>query len=92
MAYRASLMAAAAVLFSVAAAVAAEPPTYEIMGFPLTQHQLTVLHPGLIRERSPTADLTVAGMPASPAQITVLTPRMKHEIAAKEASSTSAQD
>jgi hypothetical protein len=74
-------------MLSVAAAAAAELPTYEIMDFPLTQHQLTVLNsrPGLIQERPPAVDLTIAGMPASPAQVAVLTPRPKHQLAAKEA-------
>lgn len=41
--YRMSVVAAAAVMLSGAAALADEP-TYEISGFPLTQHQLTVLN------------------------------------------------
>ena len=90
--YRMSLAATVAVILTGAAAAAAEPPTYEILGFPLTQHQLTVLNSGLVQERSPAADLTVAGMPASPAQIAVLTPRPRHEVAATEGKPTSAQD
>ena len=91
--YRMSLATAVAVILTGAAAAAAEPPTYEILGFPLTQHQLTVLNSGLVQERSPAADLTVAGMPASPAQIAVLTPRPKHEIAAtNEGKPTPARD
>jgi hypothetical protein len=90
--YRMSLATAVAVILTGAAAAAAEPPTYDILGFPLTQHQLTVLNSGLVQERSPAADLTVAGMPASPAQIAVLTPGPRHEVAAKEGKPTSAQD
>jgi hypothetical protein len=87
-----SLAATVALMLSGAAATAAELPTYEVTGFPLTQHQLTVLNsrPGLIQERPPAADLTIAGMPASPAQIAVLTPRPKHEIATKEATEPAA--
>ena len=80
--YRMSLAATVAIMMSVVAAAAAEPPTYEIMGFPLTQHQLTVLNSGVIQERPPVADLTFAGMPASPVQIMVLTPRPNRELAA----------
>ena len=85
--YRMSVVVTVAVMLSGAAAAAAELPSYEITGFPLTQHQLTVLNskPGLIQEQPPAADLTIASMPASPAQIAVLTPRPKHEIATKEA-------
>jgi hypothetical protein len=87
--YRMSLVATVAVMLSgaAAAAAAAELPAYEIMGFPLTQHQLTALNasPDLIQERPPAADLTIAGMPTSPAQIAVLAPRPKNEIATKEA-------
>src|SRR5262249_1620708 len=52
-----------------------ELPTYEIMGFPVTQHQVMVLGSSHIEERTPTPALTLAGMPASPHQIAVLTPR-----------------
>ena len=67
-------------------ATAAELPTFEIIGFPLTQHQLTVLHSGIVQERSPAPSLTLASMPASLVQIGVLTPRPKREFAAKEGS------
>jgi hypothetical protein len=91
--YRTSLVATVAIMLSGAAAAAAELPTYEIIGFPLTEHQLTVLNSSLIQERSPAADLTIAGIPASPAQIAVLTPRPKHEIAAtNEGKPTPARD
>lgn len=84
MVYRGSLVASVAVVLTGAAAVAAELPTFEIMGLPLTQHQLTVLNSDIVQERSPAPSLTLAGMPASPVQIAVLTPRLKQEIAAKE--------
>jgi hypothetical protein len=44
----------------------------------------------LAATRPPVADLTFAGMPASPVQIMVLTPRPKRELAAGRP--TSAQD
>ncbi len=90
--YRMSLFATVAGMLSGASAVAAEPPTYEIMGFPLTQHQLTVLNSGHVQERPPAAGLTFAGMPASPVHILVLTPRPRHEIAAEEGKPTPAQE
>ena len=71
---------------SAAAATAAELPTFEIIGFPLTQHQLTVLNTGIVQERPPARGLTLASMPASPVQIGVLTPRSKLEFAAKDGS------
>lgn len=59
------------------AAAAGELPTYEIIGFPLTQHQLTAVNSAHVQERSPSPTLTLGGMPASPHQIEVLTPRQR---------------
>ena len=87
MVHRVSLALTAVLLSSAAAATAAELPTFEIIGFPLAQHQLTVLNSGIVQERSPAPSLTLASMPASPVQIGVLTPRPKQEFAAKEGSS-----
>jgi hypothetical protein len=86
MVHRVSLALTAVFLSSAAAATAAELPTFETIGFPLTQHQLTVLNSGIVQERSPAPSLTLASMPASPVQIGVLTPRPKQEFAAKEGS------
>jgi hypothetical protein len=82
--YRVSTIAAAAVILSQASAVAAEQPTYEIMGFPISQHQLVAVNSALVQERSPIPTLTLNGMPASPHQISVLAPPSKQEVAAKE--------
>jgi len=57
-----------------ACAAAAELPTFELMGFPITRHQVALLGAAQIRERSPTPTLTLADMPASPHQMAVLTP------------------
>ena len=84
MVHRVTLALTAVLLSSAAAATAAELPTFEIIGFPLTQHQLTVLNSGIVQERSPIPSLTLASMPASPVQIGVLTPRSKQEFAAKD--------
>jgi len=64
-----------AVMRDRASAVAAELPTFELMGFPITRHQVGLLGAAQIRERSPAPTLTLGGMPASPHQVAVLTPR-----------------
>ena len=86
MVHRVSLALTAILLSSAVAASAADLPTFEIGGLPLTQHQLTVLDGHNVQEQSPVPSLTLAGMPASPAQIGILTPRAKKEFAAKEGS------
>jgi hypothetical protein len=73
--YRLSIGAIATFLLAGVTASAAELPTYEVMGFPITQHQLVAIGSANVRERSPTPALTLGGMPASPHQISVLTPR-----------------
>ena len=50
-------------------------PTYEVMGFPITPHQFSVVGSAHVEEQSPSPSLVMAGMPASPHQIAVLTPR-----------------
>jgi hypothetical protein len=52
-------------------------PFYELMGFPISQHQFSLLGSANIKEQSPSPSLTMAGMPASPHQVAVLTPRSK---------------
>jgi hypothetical protein len=54
---------------------AAELPTYELMGFPISPHQFSALGSVHVQERPPVATLTLNGMPASPHQIAVLTRR-----------------
>jgi hypothetical protein len=56
---------------------AVELPTFEVMGFPITRHQVAVLGSAHVQERAPTPTLTLAGMPASPHQVAVLTPHPK---------------
>ena len=55
------------------AAAAAELPTYESTGFPITAHQVSVIGAAHIEEASSVPALTLGGMPASPSQIQVLT-------------------
>ena len=52
-------------------------PTFELMGVPITPVQAQVVASPHVKERFPTATLMVAGMPASPHQAAVLTPRRK---------------
>jgi hypothetical protein len=70
-----SIVPIAAVMLSGAAAFAAELPTYEIAGFPISPHQFVAVPSAAVQERAPVATLTLDGMPASPHQIMVLTPR-----------------
>jgi len=65
-------------LLNVATATASELPTYEMMGFPITPHQVVILgSTAYVQEQSATATLTFDGMPASPHQLQVLCPRIK---------------
>jgi len=66
--YRLSIAAAAALMMGGVGATAAELPTYEVMGFPITPHQLVALGPANVQRGLPAFTLTVAGMPASPHQ------------------------
>ncbi|MGY8682880.1 hypothetical protein Q2941_34665 [Bradyrhizobium sp. UFLA05-153] len=59
------------------AASAAELPTFELAGFPISQHQVALLGGINVQEQSPTPTLVFDGMPASPHQIVVLTPRSR---------------
>jgi hypothetical protein len=56
-------------------AAAAELPTYESMGLPITAVQISVMGSSHAQEVSPVPTLTVGGMPASPHLIAVLTAR-----------------
>jgi hypothetical protein len=58
-----------------ASAAAAALPSYEVMGFPITPHQSSVVGSAHVEEQSPSPLLTMAGMPASPHQVAVLAPR-----------------
>jgi hypothetical protein len=72
-----SIAAKAAVMLYTSGAAAAELPTFELMGFPISPHQVSVVGSAHVQERSPTPTLTLGGMPASPHQIAVLTPRTR---------------
>ena len=65
------------------ASAAIKLPSYELMGFPISVHQFSLLGSANIKEQSPSPALTMAGMPASPHQVSVLTrrPRITEELA-----------
>jgi hypothetical protein len=56
----------------------AKRPSFEMKSYPITPVQVQVLGGAGVQERAPAANLTVAGMPASPVQIAILTPRCQH--------------
>jgi len=70
-----SITVLAAGMLTGANAVAAEFPTFELMGFPITRHQVAVVGSAHVQEQSANLTLTIGGMPASPHQLAVLTPR-----------------
>jgi hypothetical protein len=73
---------------------AAELPSYELMGFPITPHQISVVGSANVREQSPSFSLAMACMPASPHQMAVLTPRRRliEELAATSPMPAAAKD
>ncbi len=71
----------AALILSGVDKVSAEPPGYDLMGFPITPHQASIVGSHGIQEQSSAPTLTLEGMPASPHQIAVLTPRAKQTAA-----------
>jgi hypothetical protein len=59
-------------------ASAQEFPVYELSGFPISPHQISVIGATVnLNEQSADTSLTMDGMPASPVQILVLTPRRR---------------
>ncbi|MBB4368532.1 hypothetical protein GGD63_001311 [Bradyrhizobium sp. cir1] len=66
-----------AMIASSAGAFAGELPSYEVKSFPISTTQVQVLGGAGVEEQSTAPAMTVAGMPASPAQVSVLSPRVK---------------
>ncbi|HWE17131.1 MAG TPA: hypothetical protein VG758_08110 [Hyphomicrobiaceae bacterium] len=64
---------------------ARELPTFELMGMPITPHQVQVVGSAHVQERLPGAALVLGGMPASPHQLAVLAPRKRATEAASAA-------
>ncbi len=73
MTVRIVLIAAAALILEASSTIGGERATYEVTGFPVSPHQLSVLVPTDAHEHAPTPALTMNGMPASLHQIAVLT-------------------
>ena len=65
------------VIASSASAYAGELPSFEAKSFPISPVQVQLLGAANVQEQAATPTLTVADMPASPAQIAVLTPHRK---------------
>ncbi len=72
-----------ALVLGTAAASAGELPQYELMGFPISPLQFSVVGSGGVQERLATPSLTLNGMPASPHQIAVISPRTKQQVIGK---------
>jgi hypothetical protein len=66
-------------------AEATELPSFEMLGFPITWTQVSVLGAANVQESSAIPTLTLGGIPAFPHQIAVLTPRPRN---AEQASTT----
>ena len=73
-----SMIAVAGTLVASSTGVlATELPSYEVTTFPITATQVQVLGGAGVEEQSASPAMIVAGMPASPAQMSVLSPRIK---------------
>lgn len=77
---------AGAMIASTASAFAGELPAYEVNSFPISAMQVQVLGGAGVQEQSTAPAMIVAGMPASPAQISVLSPRVKRFASASSGS------
>jgi hypothetical protein len=77
---------AGAMIANSAGAFATELPAYEVKSFPISATQVQVLGGAGVEEQSAAAAMVVAGMPASPAQMSVLSPRVKRLASADTAS------
>jgi hypothetical protein len=59
-------------------ASAQEFPAYELSGFPTSPHQISVMGETVnLKEQPSGTSLTMGGMPASPLQVLVVTPRKR---------------
>jgi len=68
---------AGAMIAAPAGAFAGELPSYEVQSLPISATQVQVLGGAGVEEQSAAPAMIVAGMPASPAQVSVLSPRVK---------------
>ena len=63
------------VALSAVTASAAELPSYEVAGMPISNHQVAVIGAANVQEQSAASSLSSGGMPATPAQLIVLSSR-----------------
>jgi hypothetical protein len=68
---------AGAMIASSACAFAGELPSYEMKSLPISAVQVQALGGAGVEEQSAAPTMIVAGMPASPVQVSVLSPRVK---------------
>ena len=68
---------AGAMIANTASAFAGDLPSYEVKSYPISAMQVQVLGGAGVEEQSTAPAMIVAGMPASPAQMSVLCPRVK---------------
>lgn len=68
---------ASAVIASATSAFGGELPSYEVQSLPISATQVQVLGAAGVEEQSGAPTIIVAGMPASPVQVSVLSPRAK---------------
>ena len=73
--YRLSIAASSMLIAGTLAAPAAELPTYEVTGFPMTPLQESALGAAGVREQAPTTAPELAGLPATSLQMAVLSHR-----------------
>jgi hypothetical protein len=83
-----SIATAALIIANGAGAMAAELPTFDVSGFPISPVQVQLLGAANVREQSPVAALTPDGKSASPHQISVPTPPAKRTAAATAPAAT----
>jgi hypothetical protein len=84
-----SLATAAMVIAYGAGAMAAELPSYEVAGFPISPVQVQLVGAAHVQEQPPLTKPALDGTSASPHQISVLTPRANRTTAAMAADVTS---
>jgi hypothetical protein len=90
-----SFATAAVLLFGGTGAAVAESANFETEGFPISLHQAQVTGLPDIQETAPRGALVVDGMPASPHQLAVLSPRQPSaelQVAAKRVPGTNTDE
>jgi hypothetical protein len=81
--HRISITAVTALVLGTMGASAGELPQYEVAGFPISPHQVSVRGSSGVQEQSPTPTLTLNGMPASPHRLAVIRARPTQQVGKK---------